>query len=152
VSDSPTGPVKRPGRKPVDRDNQQGPEQTPAGGADDPDQQQLKAAYLEGHAEGYDAGYRQGLEDAKPKPTLFDACKQAAIGHADDTDPQLLHRFDEIEAEYGQTLIRQDRGLLLSIAKRHRNRAATTAATPASAPAAGRRRDVIRDAGDVVLS
>jgi hypothetical protein len=150
VSDSPTGPVKRPGRKPVDRDNQTEPEQTPAGGADEPDQQQLKAAYLEGYAAGWDAGYRQGLEDAKPKPTLFDACKQAAIGHADDTDPQLLHRFDEIEAEYGQTLIRQDRGLLLSIAKRHRKLAAERAATPA--PDTGRRRDVIRDAGDVVLS
>ena len=70
------------------------------------------------YKDGYDAGYAAAKAEAKPP--LFEAAKRIAenLYHADQSD--LDTKYAELEADYGETISRGDRGLLASIVRRLR--------------------------------
>ena len=68
---------------------------------------------------GLAAGYAKGLEDAKPRPPLFDACKKVTEQYRGD-ERGWFSAISAVEDEYGETLAISDRDLLRGVHSRYR--------------------------------
>src|SRR3990167_5426674 len=68
---------------------------------------------------GLAAGYAKGLEDAKPRPPLFDACKKVTEQYVGD-ERGWFSAISAVEGEYGETLAVSDRDLLRGVYTRYR--------------------------------
>ena len=68
---------------------------------------------------GLAAGYAKGLEDAKPRPPLFDACKKVTEQYVGD-ERGWFSAISAVEDEYGETLAVSDRDLLRGVHSRYR--------------------------------
>ncbi|MCR4340783.1 MAG: hypothetical protein NUW01_12955 [Gemmatimonadaceae bacterium] len=83
-------------------------------------------AYEQGWRAGYDAGYAAACAGAKLP--LFETCKQAVTANYD-VPPETVHEIiDSVEADYGDTLSRADRNLIVAHARRLRQAARARAA------------------------
>lgn len=111
------------------------PKAPPAETADDDTiSAQLKQAYEKGFADGLVAG--------KPKPTLFEACKQETLkipAHFDEASvlAEIRWIMDEKMAEYGEKMPNADREVLLGVWRQfaiRRRREAVAAEPPKVRP------------------
>ena len=68
---------------------------------------------------GLAAGHAKGLEDAKPRPPLFDACKKVTEQYVGD-ERGWFSAISAVEDEYGETLAVSDRDLLRGVHSRYR--------------------------------
>ena len=68
---------------------------------------------------GLAAGYAKGVQDAKPRPPLFDACKKVTEQYAGD-ERGWFSAISAVEDEYGETLAVSDRDLLRGVYTRYR--------------------------------
>ena len=68
---------------------------------------------------GLAAGYAKGLEDARPRPPLFDACKKVTEQYVGD-ERGWFSAISAVEDEYGETLAVSDRDLLRGVHSRYR--------------------------------
>ena len=74
----------------------------------------------EGEKAAYERGHAAGVAEAK-KPPLFEACKLVTERYwATQTDQQIVERFAEVEADYGEKLTFADQELILGAARRYR--------------------------------